>query len=135
MTYLRHDLAMHAAANLLGGHVDGCPKCDEIAAGTKFEVLDEVMKLMAPRGMGLGSVPWPVDLELLHAFLVRAACPIVCIGVNNDQENWHELCQQKADAAMEALDWAKGPMVSEVRVKRSDYPPYESEIHLLQDQP
>jgi len=43
--------------------------------------------------------PYRVDLDRLHALLVRAGCPVVCSG-----GDWHKRCIAKADAAMVALE-------------------------------
>jgi hypothetical protein len=104
MTYARHDLVKHAGATNLAGHVDGCPKCEEIIAGSKLDVVDELMAKLAPRQhdpMAFG--PIKVDLEVMRELLVRAACPVVCAGELDGGENWHQVCLRKADDAMHAL--------------------------------
>lgn len=104
MTYVKHDLVLHAQANNLGGIVDGCPKCDEATPARQMEKVNEAFNLLAPKP-SFASVPWQIDPEMLFKFLVRAACPIVCHGFVVEPERWHDLCIEKAHKAMEALGW------------------------------
>lgn len=44
------------------------------------------------------------DQTVLREVLVRAACPVVCVGHRQDVgEDWHEWCERKADAALAIL--------------------------------
>lgn len=49
----------------------------------------------------------PDDQELWE-LLVKAGCPIVCIGVRDpDGEDWHATCEARADEALFVLrGWA-----------------------------
>lgn len=42
------------------------------------------------------------DAKLLDLF-TRIACPIVCKGYSTPPENWHELCEAKAQQALDIL--------------------------------
>jgi len=42
------------------------------------------------------------DAKLLDLF-TRIACPVVCKGYSTPPENWHELCEAKAQQALDIL--------------------------------
>ena len=52
----------------------------------------------------LGTRVFRCDPQALRELLVLACCPIVCKGYSTPPENWHQLCEAKADKAMAALD-------------------------------
>lgn len=44
------------------------------------------------------------DYAALREVLIWAACPVVCRGRLDGDENWHQLCIDKADRALAALE-------------------------------
>lgn len=58
----------------------------------------------------LGRQPF-YDRDILRAVLIRAACPIVCVGHRQDPPapDWHEWCEQKADAALAIIESVQPP--------------------------
>jgi hypothetical protein len=48
---------------------------------------------------------WHLDMpeDELYALLIKAACPIVCDEVSREPDRWHDLCEEKAKAALEIL--------------------------------
>lgn len=72
------------------------------AAAAALAALTRTPDGIPDRIAALGSPYRDVDHAALRDLLITLACPSVCVGVV-DRNGWHELCEKKADAALEAL--------------------------------
>lgn len=61
---------------------------------------------LRPEQVGFGTRIFAFDPIALRDLLIIAACPVVCRGYLDGDEDWHQLCIDKADAAMKALEIA-----------------------------
>ena len=69
--------------------------------------IEQVLKLLEPDDWrSFGTRIYRCDVTKLRTLLVAAACPVVCRGYLDGGENWHQLCIDKADAALKALEVA-----------------------------
>lgn len=82
------------------GEVAGHPcKCECHQGPTATDRAAAAMEPLRHQGFPLGRV-YSLDLEPLRLLLIAAACPVVC----NRSGDWHQLCIEKADKALAALE-------------------------------
>lgn len=62
------------------------------------------MALRPEVGPRISTRVFAFDREALRELLILAACPVVCRGHLDGGENWHQLCIDKADTALAALE-------------------------------
>lgn len=66
--------------------------------------IEQALKFLEPEDWrSLGTRIYRCDVTKLRSLLTAAACPVVCLGYLDGDENWHQLCIDKADAALKAL--------------------------------
>lgn len=72
--------------------------------------VEAVLSVLRDEGLRTGVFgqmpPWNpqgVNFEVLREVLIKAVCPIVCRGQLDGGENWHQICLDRADKAMQAL--------------------------------
>lgn len=80
----------------------------ETSAPTPFHIAlrNLVMQYYPNRSAWSTPVPnfWSAYPEAKNEIIISMVCPVVCRGYLDGGENWHQLCLDKADKMMEALN-------------------------------